>query len=78
MFVSASELKVHLQVQQGCAEKQMQIYSCCGLLRSLLQQIISLGEEALPLANQDVVRNLKRRFVSLKENMAGDVGVGDF
>lgn len=56
----------------------MQIYSCCGLLHSLLQQIILLGKEALLLANQDVVRNLKRCFVSLKENIGGDVRVGVF
>lgn len=56
----------------------MQIYSCCGLLYSLLQQIILFRKEALLLANQDMVRNLKRCFVSLKENIAGDVRVGIF
>jgi len=78
LFVSASELKVHLQVQQCCAEKQARIYSCCDLLLSLLQQIIPFRKGALLLANQDVVRNLKRCFVSLKENIAGDVRVGVF
>lgn len=45
---------------------------------TLLQQIILFRKEALLLANQDVVRNLKRCFVSLNENMAGHVRVGIF
>lgn len=56
----------------------MQIYSCCGLLHSLLQQIILFRKEALLLANQDVVRNLKCCFVSLRENITRDVRVGFF
>lgn len=45
---------------------------------TLLQQIILFRKEALLLANHDVVRNLKRCFVSLNENMAGHVRVGIF
>lgn len=45
---------------------------------ALLQQIILFRKEALLLANQDVVRNLKRCFVSLNENTAGHVRVGIF
>lgn len=53
----------------------MQSYSCCGFLQSLLQQIILFRKEALLLANQDVVKHLKRCFVSLKENIGRDVRV---
>lgn len=45
---------------------------------TLLQQIILFRKEALLLANQDVVRNLKHCFVSLNENIAGHVRVGIF
>lgn len=45
---------------------------------TLLQQIILFRKEALLLAKQDVVRNLKCCFVSLNENISGHVRVGIF
>lgn len=59
---------------QGSKRRFTAVVACS----TLQQQIILFRKEALLLANQDVVRNLKRCFVSLNENIAEHVWVGIF